>query len=114
MIDAESIAISVPLSSDIPTFAWSNAGESFIPSPTNATFLPDSFTSLTILSLSSGRTESYATSIPNSSFTLLQTLKLSPDNKLKYIFFSFNKRIVSFDDSFILSLIVIIPISLLS
>ena len=64
-MSADSIAISVPEPIASPTSAFTSAGLSLIPSPTNATFLPCFCNFDTSFSLSAGKTSEITLSIPN-------------------------------------------------
>ena len=62
---ADSIATSVPVPIASPTSASAKAGASLIPSPTKAILPYFAFSSLTALTLPSGRTSAITSSIPN-------------------------------------------------
>ena len=77
-ISADSIATSVPLPMAIPISAWAKAGASFIPSPTMATNLFSSWSFLTSLDLSCGKTSAKTLSIPTWEAIALAVFSLSP------------------------------------
>ena len=75
---ADSIATSVPAPMAMPTSARARAGASLTPSPTMATVNPRSCSSVTVESLSSGRTSEKTSSIPRSAPTARATWSASP------------------------------------
>src|SRR3990167_3519211 len=78
VMSAASIATSVPVPSARPMSAWARAGASLMPSPTIPTRLPSSWSRLTSLALSPGRTSARTRSIPTSRAIASAVRRLSP------------------------------------
>ena len=100
---------------DIPTSALASTGESFIPSPTNATlpfsslYFSNSFSNSEYFSFGS---ISYLTSFIPSSLPISRAVSLvSPVNIFVIIPLAFNSCIASFVPCFISSFSIIAPIS---
>ena len=112
-ISADSIATSVPLPIAIPISAWAKAGASFIPSPTMATNLPSSWSFLTSLDLSCGKTSAKTLSIPTWDAIAWAVFLLSPVIMATSIPISWSFLIAFALFSFSISATAIIPAILL-
>ena len=112
-ISAESIAISVPLPIAMPMSALVNAGASFIPSPTIATFSSCEI-SLTTFSLSSGRSSKNTSSTPTFFPIYFAVFSLSPVSITAFIPISCNSLIAFMLSSLKLSASPIAPMTLSS
>ena len=77
-MSADSMAMSVPEPTAIPTSAWVSAGASLIPSPVIATRLWATCRSLTISSLSPGFVSAWTSSMPSSEAMCSAVSLLSP------------------------------------
>ena len=92
---AESMATSVPLPMAMPTSACFNAGESFMPSPTIATFPPTCCRFVTARSLSSGITSDIKSSIPTLHAMARAVFSSSPVSIATRIFLSLSSATAS-------------------
>ena len=77
-MSADSMAMSVPDPTAIPTSAWVSAGASLIPSPVIATRACDTWRFLTISSLSPGLVSAWTSSMPSSDAMCSAVSLLSP------------------------------------
>lgn len=109
IMSAASIAMSVPVPIAIPTFACFNAGASFIPSPTNATY---SFSCIffIVFAFSSGSTSAITSSIPVCFAMYFAVNSLSPVSIIVLYPLFFSSCIACFESSLIVSATLIIPI----